>query len=166
MRVPYAEIMAKRGRKSCFNEKVRETILRLLKEGRTEADIAEVVGVSTRTLTNWKGKHQELLLAVREAKLTADELVEASLFQKALGYSHPEEKIFCNEGMIVTHDTTKHYPPDTQAAMFWLRNRQPERWKEKTEGDVNVNNTTNVNGLTDDQLDAKIAEKLAKAQKK
>ena len=158
--------MGKRGPKTGFNEKVRETFLRLLKEGKTEAEIAEIVGVSRRTLCNWKGKHQDLLLAVNEAKLTADQLVAASLYQRALGYSHPEEKIFCSEGQIITHDTVKHYPPDTTAAMFWLRNRQPNKWKEKTEGDVNVKTVVNTSGMTDEELDAKIAEKLAKQEKK
>ncbi|MHB1956052.1 MAG: hypothetical protein ACYCOU_20160, partial [Sulfobacillus sp.] len=62
------------------------------------------------------------------------------------------------------HNTEKHYPPDTQAAMFWLRNRQPERWKEKTEGDVNVNNNLSVATLTDEQLDSKIQALLTKLQ--
>lgn len=154
--------MAKRGRKSTFNSKIQETILRLIQDGRTDDQIADVIGVSRRTLSNWKGKHPELLHAVREAKLSADELVEASLFSRAVGYTHAEEKVFCHEGMITTHETQKHYPPDTTAAMFWLRNRQPKRWKEKTEGDVNVNNFGN---LSDEQLDAKIQDMLAKGKK-
>lgn len=153
--------MSKRGRKSGYNDKIRETILRLLTEGRTEQQIAKVIGVSRRTLANWKGKHPDLLHAVRESKLLADELVEASLFSRALGYSHPEEKAFLFQGQVVTHRQQKHYPPDTQAQMFWLRNRQPERWREKTEGDVNVQNNT-YGSLTDEQLDARIAALLAK----
>ena len=159
-------IMNKRGRKSGFNEKAKETILRLIKEGKTEEQIAEVIGVCAKTLANWKGKHPELLHAVREARLIADEVVEASLFRRAVGYSHPEQKVFNCEGQIITHEIVKHHPPDTQAAMFWLRNRQPERWKEKTEGDVTVNNNVNVEKLTDEQLNARIAEKLAKQEVK
>lgn len=157
--------MAKRGPKSGFNEKIKETFLRLLKEGKTEDQVAEIVGVSRRTLCNWKGKHPELLHAVREARLAADELIEASLFSRALGYSHAEVKVFCNkDGEVTTHEVERHYPPDTLAAMFWLRNRQPERWKEKSEGDVTVNNT--VNALTDEQLDAKIKAMMEKAERK
>lgn len=153
--------MAKRGPKSKFNDKVRETFLRLIKEGKTEDEIADIVGVCRKTLNNWKGEHPELLYAVREARQTADELVEASLYRRALGYSHPETKLFAHEGIVFSkEEVTKHYPPDTTAAMFWLRNRQPKRWKEKTESDVTVNN--NVTTLTDEQLDAKLAEKLAK----
>lgn len=157
--------MAKRGPKSGFNEKVKEAFVRLTKEGKTLVEVADVLGVTSRTLTNWMGKHQDLFLAVRESRQMADELVEASLYQRALGYSHPETKFFCHEGCIISEDTVKHYPPDTQAAQFWLRNRQPERWKEKTEGDVNVNTNLQINNLTDDQLDAKISAMLAKVRK-
>lgn len=157
--------MGKRGRKSGFNEKVRETFLRLLAKGNTEVEIADIIGVTTRTLQLWKGKNADLLRAVKEAKHAADQLVEASLFSRATGYSHPETKVFCSEGSIVTHEMEKHYPPDTQAAMFWLRNRQPERWREKTEGDVTVNNNLSLNGMTDAQLDAKIESLMAKKKK-
>jgi DNA-binding XRE family transcriptional regulator len=122
----------KRGRKSSFNAKVQETIVRLIEEGKTEDQIAEIIGVSRTTLNNWKGKHPELLYAVREARQVADELVEAALFARAVGYSHPEQKVFQYEGQIITHEMVKHYPPDTAAASFWLRNRQPKRWKDKT----------------------------------
>lgn len=157
--------MAKRGPKSGFNEKVQEAFVRLTKEGKTLEQVAEVLGVTVRTLSYWMGKHTDLVLSVREARQTADELVEASLFQRALGYSHPETKMFCYEGAVIAEDTVKHYPPDTQAAMFWLRNRQPTRWKEKTEGDVTVNNNVQVEKLSDEQLDSKIAAFLAKKNK-
>lgn len=156
--------MGKRGQKSGFNERFQETFVRLSKDGKTLEQIADVIGVSSRTLQNWMGKHPDLFRAVKEARQVADDLVEAALFSRALGYSHPEEKIFCSEGMICRADTVKHYPPETQAAMFWLRNRQPARWREKNEADVTVNN--HVNMLTDEQLDARIAALAAKQEKK
>jgi hypothetical protein len=156
--------VGKRGPKSSFNDKIRETILRLIKEGKTEIEISKEIGVCRKTLNNWKGEHADLLKAVHEARLIPDQLVEVSLFQRALGYSHPEEKIIqTRDGGLETVTVTKHHPPDTTAAIFWLRNRQKKRWSEKNESDVTVNN--NIAGsLTDDQLDAKIAEKLAKAE--
>jgi transcriptional regulator with XRE-family HTH domain len=157
--------MTKRGRKTGFNEKIQSTILRLLEDGKTEEQIAEIVGVSKTTLNNWKGKHPDFMISVRESRLIADELVEASLLSRALGYSHPEEKVhFDKDGFVHTHETIKHYPPDTTAQMFWLRNRQSKRWREKTEGDVTVK--VQAGTLTDEELDAKIAEKMAKAEKK
>jgi hypothetical protein len=159
--------MAKRGPKSGFNNKIVSTVSRLVKDGKTEEQIAEIIGVSRMTLHNWKGRHPELLYAMRESKQMADELVEAALFSRAQGYSHPEQKVFCTkDGDIITHNTLKHYPPDSTAAMFWLRNRQPKKWREKTESDTVVNNINNVTQLSDEQLEAKIAEKLAKKEKK
>jgi transcriptional regulator with XRE-family HTH domain len=154
--------VAKRGPKSKFNEKLREAFVRLAREGKTLEQIAEVCGVSKRTLTNWMGANKDLLLAVREARQVADELVEAALFSRAMGYSHPEEKIFCSDGQVVRAETQKHYAPDTQAAMFWLRNRQPKRWREKNDADVNVNN--NFGTLTDEQLEARIQKQLKKLE--
>jgi hypothetical protein len=54
--------------------------------------------------------------------------VEKSLLARALGYEHPEEKVFCHNGEIITHNQIKHYPPDVAAILVWLTNRQPERW--------------------------------------
>lgn len=150
--------MAKRGRKSTFNDTVREAIIKLSEAGKTKEQIADIVGISTRTISTWMGKHQDFGLAVREARQVADELVVASLFSKAIGYSHKETKVFQHEGQIVCHDIEKHYPPDTSAIQFWLRNRQPKEWKEKNESDINVNANLNVNKLTDEELDAKIKE--------
>jgi hypothetical protein len=28
---------------------------------------------------------------------------------------------------------TKHYPPDTTACIFWLKNRKPREWRNRTE---------------------------------
>lgn len=156
--------MAKRGRKSGFNESLKSRIIALVGEGKTLEQVAEIIGVSKQTIYNWFGHHKDLLYAVREARQIADELVEASLFSRALGYSHPEEKLFAHEGLVIDRQIiTKHYPPDTTAAMFWLRNRQPARWKEKTEGDVNVN-VNAVQKLSDEQLDARLAALIAKTQ--
>jgi hypothetical protein len=39
--------------------------------------------------------------------------------------------VFCYEGEIITHVHEKHYPPDPTAMIFWLKNRQPERWRDQ-----------------------------------
>lgn len=28
---------------------------------------------------------------------------------------------------------TKHYPPDTTACIFWLKNQKPKEWHDRTE---------------------------------
>ena len=34
------------------------------------------------------------------------------------------------DGKITEHRYIEHYPPDTTAALFWLKNRRPDRWRD------------------------------------
>jgi transcriptional regulator with XRE-family HTH domain len=143
--------------KSRFNQALKEKMLELYRKGKTDKQIAEIIGVSDRTINNWKRAFPTFLQALKESKQIADDLVEASLFSRAVGYSHPEEKVFCNEGQIVTHDTIKQYPPDTTAAIFWLKNRQPQKWRENYELKINPLATK-----SDEELDQKLNQLLEK----
>lgn len=117
------------GRPSIFNEVLASKMIELFEKGRTEEQVAKIMGVSISSLRLWKTQKTQFKWSVNEAKMKADEMVEASLYHKAIGYSHPEEKVFCNYGVITTHETIKHYPPETNAAIYWLNNRKPDKWK-------------------------------------
>lgn len=119
----------------------------LCAKGFTDLDMAEAFGVSVRTIDNWKEEHEEFLQSIKSGKALADQRVERSLYERATGYEHPEDKIFNNGGEALRVETTKHYPPDATALIFWLKNRKPKEWREKSEVDHNiktVNVTTNV----------------------
>lgn len=59
-------------------------------------------------------------------------MVEASLYQKAIGYQTTETKIIENENGIKEKITiTKEEPPDLKSAIFWLKNKCPEKWKDE-----------------------------------
>lgn len=120
-----------------FNEQLRDTMLKLYAEGKTDAQVAKIIGVSRATIFNWKGRDPELLDTIKESKSIADDLVEASLFARATGYKHKEEKIFTTiGGNIIRVPVMKHYPPDVTAGIFWLTNRQPDRWKRGLNGQL------------------------------
>ena len=104
--------------------------------GATDEQLAELFGVSTGTLHNWRKAHPKFLSAIEKGKRDTDAKVAEALLNRALGYSHIETKTFCFQGEIITKDIINHYPPDTQAASLWLRNRQPALWRDKTEVDV------------------------------
>lgn len=97
--------------------------------GATDPELADFFGVCRATINNWKKAHPRFLDALKGAKNDADTRVERSLFERAIGYEHPEDKIFMFKAQPVVVPTTKHYPPDTTAGMFWLQNRQPARWR-------------------------------------
>lgn len=110
---------------------MRQTIIDCVAKGYTNGEIAQIVNVNPHSITRWFKEHPELGVPARETRLIADRKVEESLYHRALGYSHPEEKVFCNaKGEVTRVITEKHYPPDTVAAMFWLRNRQPRHWRD------------------------------------
>jgi hypothetical protein len=126
-------VSKKRGRPSKLNSQVSAKIFDLAKEGKTDAEIAKIVGICPRTLYYWKGSHADFLHALKEAQGQADALVEASLYRRATGYYHPEDKIFLPRGSSkpTVVRVMKHYPPDTAAAIFWLKNRNPVRWQDR-----------------------------------
>jgi hypothetical protein len=91
------------------------------------------------TFYNWLSSDEEFKLAVEEVQEEAIDITESKLFERINGYSHPEEKIFNYEGGIVRADTTKHYPPDTTAIIFYLKTKGKKRgYIEKTEIDHKI----------------------------
>jgi hypothetical protein len=108
--------------------------------GLTEIQIAEKLGISKSTLTNWKRDNPEFLASLKKGKELPDDLVEASLFARATGYNFKAVKIFmpANAHAPVYAPYVEHCPPDTTAQIFWLKNRRPAAWRDKQEIDANV----------------------------
>lgn len=121
------------GRPTKYNIRFCERARRLALLGFTDEELAETFNVSRETIHKWKQEHKEFADAIADGKENADAHVADRLYNRALGYSHAEEKIFQSDGKIIRAETTKHYPPDTQAASLWLRNRQPQKWRDKVD---------------------------------
>lgn len=110
-----------------------EQVGKLTRKGWTDAELADFYSVTQQTIDNWKKQSPQFFGSLKEGKAEADAKVERCLFERATGYSHAEDKIFIHEGCPVVVPTTKHYPPDTTAAIFWLKNRNQENWRDKQE---------------------------------
>lgn len=106
-------------------------IKRLYALGVTDEQAAKVLGVQTSTIYNWRNKYPEFLEVLKKGKEQADLMVEASLFQRAVGYNNPEEHISIAFGQVTKATVLKHYPPDPISCIFWLKNRQPDKWNVK-----------------------------------
>jgi hypothetical protein len=131
------KIKKKFGRPSKYKKIDPAIIAILCQAGLTDVQMSKALQVTERTWNNWKNKNLEFFQSLKTNKAIADGRIEASLFQRAEGYSHPEDKIFLgkdNEPVIV--HTTKHYPPDTAAAFIWLKNRKG--WKDKVDMEAKV----------------------------
>lgn len=104
--------------------------------GLTDEEIARVFDISVATLNNWKKDYPEFLEAMRDGKEKADARVASRLYQRAMGYEHADTDIRVVDKSIVETPIIKIYPPDTRAAEFWLKNRQPSRFRERTVTEV------------------------------
>ena len=126
-----AKTTAKRGRPSKFQPAMIAQARFLAEKGCTDAELGEFFGVCEATINTWKIEHPGFLESIKEGKAESDSKVVRSLFERATGYSHPDTHIAVSQGDVIVTPTIKHYPPDTTACIFWLKNRRPEEWREK-----------------------------------
>jgi hypothetical protein len=118
---------------SKYDQRFDEMAHKLCLLGATDADMADFFHVSESTINLWKLKHESFSESIRHGKMMADANMAERLYMRGMGYSHPEEKLFCHDGEIVRAETIKHYPPDTKANLAWLYNRRPDRWRNRIE---------------------------------
>jgi hypothetical protein len=134
------------GRPSKFDPKYCDQVEKLCKLGATDTEIAEFFSVAESTINLWKLEHRDFSEAIKRGKFLADANVADRLYQRAIGFEHNSEEIkVVSDGQglgssIERVPVRKIYPPDTVAAIFWLKNRQKAKWRDKVEVD-----TTNLN---------------------
>lgn len=123
------------GRPTLYDPAYAEQAKKVAELGATDAEIASFFEVDVRTIYRWKHDYPEFCQALKVGKNVADDRVERSLYQKAIGYEQEEVKIFMPAGK----DSPVYAPfvakvaPDTTAAIFWLKNRRKEKWRDKQE---------------------------------
>ena len=113
------------------------------RKGLTDEQISKNMGIAYSTLREWKKKYPALQAALKKGKDVVDYEVEAALYKRAIGYNVEEEKIYVQE---IEGKTTKrkeiikkHIPGDTTAQIFWLKNRDPEEWRDRHDVNRGVN---------------------------
>lgn len=123
-----------RGRRPSFNSKFHpKWIKSLFLAGMTRQEIADELGISKSNLYVWLNKYPDIMESVKKAQEIPDASVERSLFERARGYSVMEDKVTYDTQLKehVRTSVRRDYPPDPTAMIFWLKNRQPDRWREK-----------------------------------
>ena len=109
-----------------YDPEVAYQARKLCQIGATDIEIADFFGVNADTIYRWKIEFSEFSEAIKLGKEPADDRVERSLYQRAVGYTFESVKIFmpakANEPVYAPY--REHVPPDTAAASLWLRNRR------------------------------------------
>lgn len=119
------------GRKSLYKTEYADWARKLCWLGATDESLAKSFEVTKDCITRWKVSHPDFFLALKEGRELADAEVGRALFQRALGYSHPDVHITNYQGEITVTKITKHYPPDATSMIFWLKNRRPDLWRDR-----------------------------------
>ena len=141
------------GRPTDYKKEYCEQAYKLCLLGATDKEMADFFQVAESTFYLWKDKHREFSEALTRGKVGADAEIAKSLYHRAKGYEHKETITATFQGKITdTMDVTKHYPPDTPAATLWLKNRQPDKWRDKVEVDQNISGNIEVT-FSDPNLD-------------
>lgn len=151
----------KAGQPTKYDPALCEAVTSFCMLGATENQIADFLGVSVQTLYDWRARHPEFLEALRAGKEQADARVARALYQRAIGYSHPEDDIRTlgiggGVSEIVITPTIKHYPPEVGAMTMWLKNRRPDLWRDKVEVELD-----DVSGFSPEEI-AERNERMAK----
>ncbi|NTW34547.1 MAG: transposase [Syntrophobacteraceae bacterium] len=122
--------------KSKYTEDFPQLVEMYLRQGMTEAQAAQRLGVSKSTFEQYKVQYSDFLDAIKKGKAPVDYEVENALLKRALGYTFTETKEVKERhdgGLEVVKErteTTKEVAPDVTAQIFWLKNRRPDRWRD------------------------------------
>jgi DNA-binding XRE family transcriptional regulator len=117
--------------------------------GATHSELASFFGVGRQSIVNWMKKYPEFEEAVRAGAAVADAKVERSLFRRATGFVRKTQRPFlAKDGTAVAVDYEEEVPPSEVACIFWLKNRDPDGWRDVIRqwksGEVNVLPSINI----------------------
>jgi hypothetical protein len=120
------------GRPTAYKPEYVELGRKLARFGATDQEMADFFEVGVSTLYRWRNAHDDFREAIAEAKEGADERVERSLYQQAIGYEREAVKIMlpAKSRKPLAIEYREHVAPNATAAMFWLKNRRGDRWKD------------------------------------
>jgi transposase len=124
------------GRPTLYRPEYPKQAAKLCLLGATDKELSEFFEVSESTINLWKQEYPEFSESIKRGKVLADAQVAEKLFYRATGYTCHDSHISNYLGKITVTPIKKHYPPDTTAAIFWLKNRQKDKWRDKQEHEI------------------------------
>lgn len=145
--IPVPEEASKGGRPSEYKTDYCALARRYLANGATMIELADLLGISTRTLNRWEAEHLEFRLATHEGHKENEDMktanVKRSLYQNASGYHHRIEKLFHHKGEVLRVEQIEFVPGNVTAQQFYLANKAPEEFRHRPEPPTGAGNDGN-----------------------
>lgn len=135
----------------------------LMLRGCTIEELANHMGLAKSTVHKWMNENAEFSDAIKQGREYSDMQVELSLFKRATGVKITEKRTLVRtdeNGKTVPariEVLEKDVPADTTACIFWLKNRNPELWRDRTNVAIET---------TDDEVRDEIEEIVSRHKKK
>ncbi len=135
--------MAKRGRKSAYDTVIKprfDDILKWLRNGATEKQIYQNLGISYNVFYKYKNEKNEFNELLKKGKESLVEQLRGVLIKKASGFEYKEiKRVRKYENGIEVSETVEEYTkqslPDVAAANLLLKNYDKENWSNDPRSD-------------------------------
>ena len=123
------------GRPTLFRPEMIDKAREYVRAGFTREDIAVHFGVSITQLYKWQETKPDFAEALNQERVIADTAVASALYQRATGQTRKTTRkvVTAADGTQEVHETYETLPPDVHAARYWLNNRAPKVWRERSE---------------------------------
>jgi len=131
-----------------YSEELIEKLCKHLKQGATITSTCQAIGISRETFYDWMKKKPDVSDTIKKAMAIPDQKVENALYKSAImGHRYTEKEykgVAVGEKvkMILVKKVRKFIPPNVTAQIFYLKNKQPDEWKDRQDidlsGDLNV----------------------------
>ena len=118
------------GSKTIYGPRMTIVARKCCERGMTDIEVADMLGIGLSTLYRWKLDHPAFARVFKLGKAAADDRVERSLYSRAIGYDYIAERAAMTRHGQKTMRYRAHIPPDTAAAVWYLKNRRPDRWRD------------------------------------
>jgi gas vesicle protein len=141
-----------------------ESITGWAKQGSTDKEICEMLGISTKLFYEWKKDKSEFREAIKKGKEVSNGELLNSAFMQSTGFYTTEQipvkvkdyKVI--EGQlrqierVEVIEVEKYVPPNPTMNIFMLKNRLPQDYKDKREIETTGETTVNNNLKIDDSV--------------
>ena len=123
--------------KTKYEQNVEPKLLQIeawARNGLTDKQIAKNLGIAYSTFREYRDKHSAFSAILKKGKEVIDIEVENALLKRALGYEYDEttkERVGEEGQLMITKVVRKQIVPDTTAQIFWLKNRLPDKWRDR-----------------------------------